>query len=247
MSTFPDALFKRLQNTVATTKRRVENAHQRLNTIGSQVNSLQPGDWNLLELNSGWSSISGYIPAQSRLEKQGVSWLVGHIEGGTVSDGTVIGAVAAGHFNPTQSHSFTANVLAGAGATATTGTISGSTDSNALSNGGVSGATTSNALSDGSTTGTSDATTATSGVSHTHGAGSYSVDNSFHTHSASSMSVINSFHTHTNTSAGQAASTNVNYNTAILTIDPSGNVTLSNCPAEATQISFSEYLPLSTS
>lgn len=245
MSTFPDALYKRLQNTVAQCKRRADSAHQRLNTMGSQVNSLQPGDWNLLELNSGWSSTSGFIPAQSRLHQQGVTWLVGHIEGGEVADGTVIGALSPGYFNATHSHSFTANVVAGANAVPVAGTLAGDSDETGLSDGTINGTSDTTGLPDGTVGGTSAATTATTGVSHTHGGGSFAIGDGQHAHSGGSFAVTNGQHAHG--SSALAATTHVNYNTALLTIDPSGNVTLSNCPAAASQISFSEFLPLNTS
>lgn len=241
---FPNQLRNRAAATIATTADLLNNAHQRLNVIGSQVSSLTPGDWTDITLAAGWSNLAGYIPAQARIMQAGMAQIVGHIEGGTTANGTIIGTLAAGYYNTAYQHSFTANVMSGAAAVSVAGTISGSTDSNALTNGGISGATTSNADTDGSTQGTSGSTTATSGVAHTHSAGTYGTTNTFHVHSASSMAVINSFHTHTNTSGNQAAATPVNYNTVTLTLTTGGELVLSSCPAAATQISFNENLPL---
>lgn len=272
MTTFPNQLMNRAAATIARTADLVANAHQRLNNIGSQVSSLTPGDWEPLTLSGGWSNLPGYIPAQARILQAGLVQLVGHIEGGTTANGTVIGTLTAGYFDATYSHAFTANVLTGAAAVSVSGAISGSTDinaltdggvsggttSNGLTNGGVSGSTTANTLADGSTGGTSGSTTATTGVAHTHAAGSYGVNNGSHVHSASSMSVVNaahvhsagsmsvndSNHTHTNASGNQNSATPVNYNTVILTLDTSGNLTITNCSSAATQLSFNENLPL---
>jgi hypothetical protein len=194
---FPNQLHSRLASTVASSQRLVQIAHQRLNTIGSQVNALQPGDWGELTLQGGWSSTGGHIPARSRIQQNGVSWLIGHIEGGTVTDGTVIGTLAAGFFNETYAHSFTVNAITGAQAASRSGaTASFSVPYNNFS------------------------VTVSGGV-WLAGPGEYAF-------------------------VGQpiTTATAVNLNTPTATIDTGGNITISNVPPEATQLSFSEFLPL---
>jgi len=226
VSTFPNRLADRAAITIAKTARLVNTAHQRLNVIGSQVASLTPGSWELLTLENGWSNLSGYVPAQVRLQQGGLAYLIGHITGGTTSNGTLIAVLGSGFYNTVHAHQFTANVLAGASAvsvSSTSGTISGTTDSNGLSG---------------------PATQGTSGEVNGGSAG-----NSDHTHSAGSYEVTSGQHVHTNLDGNQvpATTTPVNYNTVTLNLDTSGNLTIQNCSSEATQISFSEHLPLVTS
>ena len=272
MSTFPNQLANRAAATIAKTARLVTVAHVRLNTLGSQVSALTPGDWELLTLEAGWTSLPGYIPAQVRILQNGMSQLVGHIEGGTVTNGTVIGTLTSGYYNAVHAHSFTANVLAGAAAVSVAGAVSGATDSNALSNGSTSGTSADSGIADGTvggstnTVGLPDGTIGGSSAaaagpgSHSHAGGSYAVNNGqhshtvsgavangHHTHGAGSFGVTNSNHVHTNVSGNQASATPVNYNTVILTLSTSGVLTITNCSAAATQISFNETLPLITS
>jgi hypothetical protein len=87
---------------------------QQITTIQTNVKALQPGAWELLTLANGWVNIPGYIPAQVRILGAGQAQIVGHVENGTTTDGTVIGTVGGGYFNPVHNHAFTANVLAGA-------------------------------------------------------------------------------------------------------------------------------------
>jgi hypothetical protein len=221
MTRFPDQLANRAAKTIASTARLVNTAHQRLNTIGSQVSALTPGDWEALTLQNGWSNLSGYIPAQVRIQQSGVALLVGHIQGGTTTNGTLIAVLGAGYFNTVHAHSFTANVLAGASAVSVAGTISGTTDTNGLNN---------PALTDNS--GIVVAGNPTSS-DHQHFPGTYTVDDGTHQH--------------TNLSGGQIPATAINYNTVILNLDTSGNLTISNCSSSATQLSFNQQLPLVTS
>lgn len=220
MATFPDRLANRAAATIASTQRLVQVAHQRLNTIGSQVASLTPGSWQSLTLENGWGNVSGYIPAQVRIQQNGVALIVGHIQNGTTTNGTTIATLGAGYFNPTHAHSFTANVLAGASAVSVSGTISGQTDQNGLTDGTTGG-----------DSGIVVANNPTSAV-HQHFPGTYAVNNAQHVH--------------TNLSGNQASATPVNYNTVVLSLDTSGNLTIQNCSSSATQISFSETLPLAT-
>ncbi len=220
MSTFPNRLADRAAITIAKTAKLVNIAHQRLNTIGSQVASLTPGSWQALTLEAGWGNVAGYIPAQVRIQQNGVALLVGHIEGGTTTNGTTIATLASGYYNPTHAHSFTANVLAGASAVSVAGTISGDTDQNGLTDGSTGGQ---------------------SGIVVSGNAGSNT-----HEHFPGTFAVNNAQHVHTNLSGNQASATPVNYNTVILSLSTSGTLTIQNCSSSATQISFSETLPLAT-
>lgn len=220
MSTFPSQLADRAAKTIAETARLVRNAHQRLNTLGSQIASLTPGTWQSLTLQAGWSNVAGYIPAQVRILQNGMAQVVGHIQGGTTADSTVIAVLGAGFYNPVHAHSFTANVLAGASAVSVAGTISGTTDSSGLT----------------------DATTGgQSGIVVAGNAGSNT-----HQHFPGTYDVNNPSHGHANTGGGLVPATPVNYNTVILNLDTSGNLTISNCSSSATQLSFNETLPLLT-
>ncbi len=245
---FPNQLQNRAAATIAATARLVNTAHQRLNTQGSQISALTPGSWELLTLEAGWSNVSGYIPAQVRILQAGQAQIVGHIQGGTTTDPTVIAVLGAGYYNAVHAHSFTANVLAGAGSVAAAGTLaSGSnpaaTDNASLPNGTISGSSDTDGLSNGDINGTS--ASASGPGSHSHGGGSYAVTSGQHSHGPGSYAVTNGQHDHTLGTV--TASTPVSYNSAMLTLDTSGNLTLHNCPAAATQLSFSESLPLVTS
>jgi hypothetical protein len=192
---------------------------QQITTLQSQVaalSALKPGAWENITLQNGWSNVAGYVPAQVRILQSGTTQIIGHIQGGGTSDGTVVGVLGKGFYNTVNAHSFTINVLSGAAAVSVQGTISGQTDTNGLSN--------------ANTVGTSDS--ASGSGSHSHGPGSYTVSNPGHVH--------------TNAGGNFQPATPVNYNTAIMTLDASGNLTLANCSSSATQLSFSELLPLFT-
>lgn len=221
MSTFPNQMANRAATTIAKTARLVQTAHQRLNTLGSQVSSLTPGSWELLTLAAGWSNVSGYIPAQVRILQNGLAQLVGHIQGGTTTDGTPIATLTSGYYNTVHAHSFTANVLAGASAVSVAGTISGTTDTNGLNNPAI---------------------TNNSGI--TVAGNPASAD---HQHFPGTYNVADGTHEHTNVSGGQIPATPVNYCTVILSLSTSGVLTLTNCSSSATQLSFNENLPLVTS
>jgi hypothetical protein len=228
MSTFPNRLANRAAVTIAQTKRLVNTAHQRLNTQGSAIAALTTGDWEALTLEAGWSNISGYIPAQVRIQQSGVALLVGHIEGGTVTNGTVIATLSSGYYNPTHAHSFNANVLAGASAVAVS-----------LADASIGGTTDTDGVPDGTTSGSSgQINTGGAGAAHTHGSGSYALTDGMHSHDGSS-------------GAGSLAvagpTTPISYNTPTLTVNTSGELILTNCSSAATQLSFSEQLPLVTS
>ena len=109
MTTFPTQLAHRAAQMIAQTADLVKNAHQRINVLGSQVSSLAPGSWEDITLSGGWANTAGYIPAQARILQAGMSQIVGHIQGGTVSDGTVIGTLTSGYYNTVHAHTFTVN------------------------------------------------------------------------------------------------------------------------------------------
>lgn len=245
MSTFPNRLGTRILATIAQTQRLANTAHQRLNTQGSAIASLTPGSWEPLTLAGGWSNVSGYIPAQVRILQNGLAQLVGHIEGGSTS-GT-IATLTAGYYNPVHAHSFTANVLAGASAVTVTGAVSGDSDNAGLTDGTINGTSSTTGLPDGTIGGTSAA--ASGPGSHSHGDGSYAVNNGMHYHygnsNGGSLAVANGTHGHG--SSALIPATPVNYNTCILSLSTSGVLTLINCSADATQLSFNENLPLVTS
>lgn len=246
MATFPDEVAKRLTSTIAKTQRLANSAHQRLNTLGSQVSALQPGDWTSVVLEAGWVNMADYIGAQVRYQGGGMAHLIGHISGGTTTSGTVIGTVAAGFYNPNGQHAFTANVLAGAATVAVAGTVTGSSDNSGLADGTVAGSTTTVGLTDGTMNGNSGTPISGSTVAnHYHGGGSYAVQNGQHYHASSSMAIRNGQHTHG--SSELAPSTPVNYNTVTITMTTSGQLVLTNCSSAATQLSFNEPLPLVTS
>lgn len=217
MTTFPDRLQDRLAKTIASTRRLADTAHQRLNTIGSTVAALQPGVWVPLTLLAGWSNLAGYIPAQVRLQQTGLTLLTGTITGGTTTNGTIIATLPTGFYSPTWSQSFTINVLAGAATVNVTGTMTGSSDTAGLPNGGLNGNSAYGQPAAATTAGT-----------HYHGGGTLAVANGQHQHGSSAL----------------VPTVPAYRNTAVLTVTTSGNLTLTNCPAAATQISFTEHLPL---
>lgn len=243
MTTFPDQLHQRAAKVIASTAKLVNAAHQRLNTQGSQIASLTPGSWEPLTLAAGWANVPGFIPAQVRIQQAGQALLVGHIENGTTANNTVIGTLTAGFFNPEHAHSFTANVLAGAAAVSVAGTVTGDSDTSGLADGTINGSSGSTGLNDGTTSGTSGS--ASGSGSHSHPPGSYAVTDGHHAHGGGSMAVADGTHGHG--SSALTPATPVNYNTVILTLDTSGNLTLTNCSSAATQLSFNETLPLVTS
>ena len=96
-----------------------------MSALGFQVSDLTPGDWELITLENGWSNVSGYIPAQVRILQDGMSQVVGHIEGGdTPGSGQVwIGTLTGGYYNTVHAHVFTCNAVTGAATSAQGGTL----------------------------------------------------------------------------------------------------------------------------
>lgn len=239
---FPNQLQNRAAATIADSLKLAKAAHQRLNTLVSSVSALTPGSWEPLTLAAGWSNVAGFIPAQVRIVQAGQAQVIGHIENGSTADSTVIATLDAGFFNPDHAHSFTANVLAGAAAVSVAGTVSGDSDTAGLADGTINGTSDQHGLADGTTSGTSGS--ASGPGSHSHGAGSYAVTSGQHDHTGGSFAVADGTHQHGSSSLAPA--TPVNYNTVTLTLNTSGQLVLTNCSSSATQLSFSETLPLVT-
>lgn len=225
MSTFPAQLGVRAAQTIAQTAKLVKNAHQRLNTLGSQVSALQPGDWTTLTLENGWGNLSGYIPAQVRIMQNGLAQVTGHISGGTVSSGILIATLPAGYFNPVHAHQFTANVLAGAAS------VSNAVTTGAFGSGSLNGSI---LVPSGNNTVTGTVSGSTCTIQF--GPSGFQFSPSLEDDSASY--------------AGQdvgSQTTDINYNTAVMSLSTSGALTLNNAPGAASQLSFTQLLPLVTS
>ena len=217
MTRFPDQLKDRLAHTIASTQRAVNTAHQRLNSIGSQVSALVPGDWQPVTLTASWINLPGYIPAQVRIQQAGLALLVGTIDGGLTPDGTIIGTLPDGYYSPAWSQAFPVTVMTGAAASSQPGVL---TDlAGDLGSGTVS--------CSGALAGTAPAT---------YNAG---YEQSLANRINYSLVVATGLSLHSG-----ATTTPVNMNTPMMTVDTSGNLTLANCPATATQLSFCEHLPL---
>lgn len=239
MSQVPTAFTDRLAGMIKGAAETVRLHAQQIVTLQSRYSSLAPGSWEPLTLGAGWANTTGFIPAQVRIQQTGLAYIVGHIQGGTTADGTLIATLTDGFFNPVHSHAFTANVVAGAEAVNVN--VAGDADDSGLADGTVGGSSSSSGLSDGTTSGTS--SSASGAGSHSHGAGSYAVTSGLHSHGTGSMSVNNGHHQH----GTSAVTTPINYNTVTLTINTSGQLILTSCNGAATQLSFNEPLPLITS
>lgn len=226
MTTFPDKLRNRAAGMIAASADLVTAAHVRISAIGSQVSSLTPGDWELVTLSGGWSNVAGYIPAQVRIVQAGMSQVVGHIEGGTVTDGTVIGTLTSGYYNAVHSHAFTVNSVTGAAASSQAGVLSD------LAGDLTSGAGTLTDLAANMTSGT------VSGTAF----GALTVANTAVVLHSGAVSVPTPLTLHSGTTA-----TAVNKNSPTITLSTSGTLTIANVDPNVTQLSFSQLLPLVTS
>jgi hypothetical protein len=229
MATFPNRLADRAAKTIAETARLVRNAHQRLNTMGSQVSqvssqvaALTPGAWEFLALQNGWTNVSGYIPAQVRILQGGMAQVIGHIQGGTTGNGTTIATLSTGYYNTVHAHAFTVNAVTGASASAQSG---------AVSNGAVSTAV----LPAIPATDRSFTVTGISGSTGTLDLG------------PSSGQQIGNLNLNSQALNSTTTSTAVNMNTPTLTLSTSGALTIQNVDPNVTQLSFTQVLPLVTS
>ena len=228
MTTFPDKLRNRAAGMIAASADLVTAAHVRISAIGSQVSSLTPGDWEDITLSGGWSNVAGYIPAQVRILQSGMSQLVGHIQGGTVTDGTLIGTLAGGFFNPSHAHKFTGNAVLGAASVAHPGT-GDVTDSLILA-----------APIPTTFIPTSDHTVNVTGSGMGHvilGPSGTTFQN-----------IPGASYTGTTTMHNTAltSSTNVNKNSPFIDLSVTGQLTIMNFDPSVTEISFSELIPLVT-
>jgi hypothetical protein len=239
VTTYPDRLRVRAAGLIAQTYDLVVNAHQRINSIGSQVSSLTPGDWELITLGEGWVNVPGYIPAQVRIASNGTAQVVGHIQGGTVTDGTVIGTLTSGYYNTVHSHAFTVNAVTGAASSSQAGTLS----SGAGALGDLAGQLTSGtgALSDL-------AGDLNSGTVSGTAFGALSVATGLTLHSGT-VSVPTALTLHSGTVAvtSGTTATPVNKNSPTITLGTDGTLTIANVDPNVTQLSFSQLLPLVTS
>ena len=238
MTTFPSKLAKRAAITIAQTQRAVNIAHQRLNTLGSQVSALTPGDWELLNLENGWSNVSGYIPAQSRILQNGMSQVIGHIQGGTVTSGTVIATLTAGYFNPVHAHAFTVNAVTGAQTAAQAGDLADLAgdlnDGTAnITDGGVHCSPAAGTLASDSAL--SDV------IAYCNAVGGL-LNGGLSVNTTSNVAVTTGLTLHSG-----VTSTAVNLNTPTITLSTAGVLTIANVNADVTQLELNETLPLVTS
>jgi hypothetical protein len=63
------------------------------------------------------------VPAQVRIQQTGLAFLVGHITGGTVTNGTILGVLPPGYYNPTAAQTINVTAMTGA-ATSHAGAVS---------------------------------------------------------------------------------------------------------------------------
>jgi len=215
---------------------------QQANQTQSAIQGLQPGSWSPISLQHGWNPLSGYIPAQARIMQNGMVQVIGHITGGTVSNGTVIGTLPAGYYNPIHAHTFNANAITGAATAAQAGTM----------------ATTATTLADLDSSPNSPAggnptpTSGSPGSSYSQSyltalAGNVNTLSNYVTAFGTSFNNGNSLHNSGIGAVGSnAVSTPVNMNTPTITLDTSGNLTINNISTGVSQLSFSELIPLVT-
>lgn len=215
---------------------------QQITTLQSQAaatTALVPGDWESVILTGGWSNLAGYIPAQARIMQAGMTQLVGHITGGTVTNGTVIGTLTAGYFNTVHAHTFSANAVTGAATAAHAGAL-------------------------GSTAGTlSDLAASPSvagGTVNVDAGGTSSFTSAWAAAVAADLNAIAAFASElsTNVNAGTvlhsnvtaltsgATATAVNMNSPTITLSTAGVLTIQNVDPNVTTLSFSELIPLIT-
>lgn len=231
MTTYPVPIDKRAAAVVKSTANRTTYAEQRLDSVGSQVNTLLPGAWSPITLAASWANVGGYIPAQAQLLTQTVVLLVANISGGTTTDGTLIGTLPDGMFNAGVSHLVAVTARTGAAAAAAAGTVTTNTvTQGVLVDGTVNLPTTLIPTNDHSLTGVTDL-----------GPSGLQFDNI----PAASTGTLNNL----NVTSGQhltsnVTSTAVDYNSPCLVVDTSGGLTIFNLNSNVTQISFTQLMPL---
>jgi hypothetical protein len=246
---FPNQLRHRAAATIARTDETATNAQQRLNTLGSKVASLTPGSFENIPLSGGWANIAGYVPAMCQIQNAGMSYLVAHIEGGTVANGTVIGTLTPGYYNTTYQHAFTVNAMTGAQAS----------QAGFVTNPQVSQASLpALPLSDHTfpiprfsvpddvfnVVGTVSGTTSTWTAGSTYVFGTSGAVFEMGPTSGNQIGNIGLSDSSGNPQKLSAAATTANNNTPTITVTTGGELVLNNCDPAVTQISFSEHLPL---
>ena len=115
MTAFPNTLYNRAASMISGAQKSINAAHQRLNLLGSQlsqtntnVSALQPGDWDAITLLNSWANITGFVSAQVRVLTASTVQIIGNIQNGTTTDGTQIGQLNTGFYNPVNAHGFVA-------------------------------------------------------------------------------------------------------------------------------------------
>lgn len=224
---------------------------QQITTLQSRVaatTALVPGDWEDILLTGGWSNLAGFIPAQVRIQQAGMSYLIGHITGGSTANGTVIGTLTPGFFNTVHAHSFSLNAVTGAQSSAHAG---------AVSNPAVSAGTLADLASSPQQPAGSNPTPTSGGAP-----GSYSA--SFDTAQSNNINTLAAFVSalaqahnagsvlHNSGQVGSQALSNpatatpVNMNSPTIMLSTGGVLTIQNVDPGVTTLSFAEHIPLIT-
>jgi hypothetical protein len=224
---------------------------QQITTLQSRVaatTALVPGDWEDILLTGGWSNLAGFIPAQVRIQQAGMSYLIGHITGGSTANGTVIGTLTAGFFNTVHAHSFSLNAVAGAQSSARAG---------AVSNPAVSAGTLADLAS-------SPQQPAGGNPTPTSGSAPNPVTQGYATALANNVNTLSAYVSalaqahnagsvlHNGGAVGSqalsspATATPVNMNSPTIMLSTSGVLTIQNVDPGVTTLSFAEHIPLIT-
>jgi hypothetical protein len=224
---------------------------QQITTLQSQAaasQALVPGDWEAILLTGGWSALAGFIPPQVRIMQNGMSQLIGHITGGTVTNGTVIGTLTSGFFNTVHAHTFAANAVTGAAAVSHAGAVS-----NPAVSAGVLADLASSPQQPAGTNPTPTSGNAPNPVTAAYAtalAGNVNILAAFVTalaqaHNAGSV-LHNSGAVGSQALSSTATTTAVNMNSPTIMLSTAGVLTIQNVDPNVTTLSFSELIPLIT-
>lgn len=233
MATFPKPVPNRFAALIAQHNRDLDLHRQQIVTLQSQVaatSALVPGDWETITLQSGWSNVAGYIPAQARLLTSTTVQVVGNIAGGTTADNTLIGTLDAGFYNTVHSHSFGITAVTGAAA------VSAAVSTGSLAN-------RAGTVDVGTQIPTVDHTFALSGSDFAHG--------SVHMGPSSGNTFSNNVGaatvTLTSGALNSGQTTSINYNKPTMTLGTDGTLRIFNVNPNVDQLAFHEAgLPLFT-
>jgi hypothetical protein len=224
---------------------------QQITTLQSQAaasQALVPGDWEAILLTGGWSNLAGYIPAQARIMQAGMTQIVGHITGGTVTNGTVIGTLTSGYFNTVHAHTFSANAVTGAAAVSHAGAVSNPavtagqlSDLDSTPNQAAGVNPTPESGSPGSSYSQSYLSALAGNVNTLSGyvealAGAFNLGNSLHGSGTVGSQAL----------SAPATATAVNMNSPTITLSTAGVLSIQNVDPSVTTLSFSELIPLIT-